>query len=205
MPHTLMKRALVPALSLAVVAGLTACSDAEDAGHDMDAMTSPTSAQSSEPPAEDSASFNDADVTFAQMMIPHHEQAIAMSDVLLAKDGIDPEVVDLARQIKAAQGPEIDTLTRWLDAWGVEPTSGGHGSMDGMMSEEDVQALEEAQEAEAQRLFLKQMIVHHEGAVEMARAEVADGRDPQAVAMAQSVVDTQSDEIRAMEGLLAGG
>ncbi|WP_234714477.1 DUF305 domain-containing protein, partial [Mycobacterium tuberculosis] len=57
---------------------------------------------------------------FVTMMIPHHEQAIEMSDILLAKDGADPRVVELAEQIKAAQGPEIDKMLGWLEDWGVE-------------------------------------------------------------------------------------
>ena len=61
--------------------------------------------------------FNKADVKFAQTMIPHHEQAIEMSDILLAKSGIDPEVTKLAQQIKDAQGPEMTTMTGLLTAW----------------------------------------------------------------------------------------
>ena len=114
-------------------------------------------------------------MTFAQGMIPHHEQAIEMSDMLLAKQGIDPQVVSLANEIKAAQGPEIEQMKGWLSQWGVSPTttnspsssmpgmpghdmpggdmpgmSGGHG----MMSEQDMAALQNAQGTEASRLFL---------------------------------------------------
>lgn len=76
---------------------------------------------------------------FAHMMIPHHQQAIEMSDIILAKQGIDPRVVDLAKQIKAAQGPEIETMQGWMKQWGMNmgdmpSMSGmpGHGSMGDM-------------------------------------------------------------------------
>ncbi|EMY32773.1 hypothetical protein D477_018359 [Arthrobacter crystallopoietes BAB-32] len=155
---------------------------------------------SSAAPAEE---HNSADAMFAQMMIPHHEQAVEMSDMMLAKDGLDPQISQLAEDIKSAQAPEIEKMTGWLKAWG-EPMemSGGHG-MPGMMSEEDLAKLEAAQGDEASRLFLTQMIEHHEGAVEMAEEEAANGSDPEAVALAESVVETQTAEIKKMQELLA--
>jgi len=151
------------------------------------------------------AGHNDADVMFAQMMIPHHEQAIEMSDVVLAMPDGDLAVTDLANQIKAAQAPEIEELGGWLDAWGAERSSehGGHAGMDGMMSEDDMQALGDAAGPEASRLFLEQMIAHHQGAVEMAEEEIESGQDPAAVELAQTIVDTQTVEIETMENLLA--
>lgn len=146
---------------------------------------------------------NRADVMFASMMIPHHEQAIEMSDVLLAKDRIDPRVASLAERIKQAQGPEIEQMQQWLDDWdtGMEGgMDGGHGA--GMMGEDDLVALEQAEGEAASRLFLRQMIEHHEGAIEMARDQVADGRNPDVVGLAGSVVATQTLEIEQMKELL---
>lgn len=151
-----------------------------------------------------SAGANDADAMFASMMIVHHQQAVEMSDIVLAKEGVDPRVVDLAERIKAAQSPEIEQLQGWLDEWGVEPDDGSgmdHG--DGMMSEDDLAALEAAAGPEASRLFLEQMIMHHEGAVEMAEAQIADGEDADAVALAQEIVDAQTAEIAEMRELIA--
>jgi len=202
------KRVLAPAIALVSVVSLAACSNADDPGHDMSSMSSTTEAGEQESPAEGDW-FNQQDVDFAQMMVPHHEQAIEMSDVILAKEGVDPAVADLATQIKDAQGPEIEQLTTWLEEWGSPmPESDSmesmdHGSMDGMMSEEDMTALQDAQGAEAGRLFLEQMIVHHQGAIEMAQAEVDSGKNEDAVAMAQQIVDTQQAEISTMENLLA--
>jgi uncharacterized protein (DUF305 family) len=148
------------------------------------------------------------------MMLPHHEQAVEMSETLLAKEEVPAEVADFAQQVIDAQGPEIERMNAMLEAWGQEPMmeSGGmegmdHGSgagMSGMMSEEDMQALEDAQGTEASRLYLEQMTAHHEGAVEMARDQVEQGQNPQAVALAQDVIEAQEAEITEMEGLLQG-
>ncbi|MFE9233918.1 DUF305 domain-containing protein [Cellulosimicrobium funkei] len=204
------KSVLVPAIALVTVASLAACSTDDEPASETAPSSATTGAEEQDGTAE-GGTFNDQDVMFAQMMIPHHEQAIEMSDVILAKDGVDPEVTDLANQIKGAQGPEIEQLTTWLEEWGspMEESGGmdheamGHGSMDGMMSEEDMQALDAAQGAEAGQLFLEQMIVHHEGAVEMAQTQVDEGENADAVAMAQEIVETQQAEISTMEDLLA--
>jgi uncharacterized protein (DUF305 family) len=167
----------------------------------MGSSASPATSSSSVP-----AEFNDADVTFAQMMIPHHQQAVAMSDMILAKDGVDPQVAKLAEQIKQAQQPEIDTMTGWLTAWG-KPTNGGmsgmdHGGDGGMMSEEQMQQLRDADGTSGQRLFLEGMIAHHQGAVTMAQDEIANGTNPDAVTLAENIVKTQNAEIASMKALL---
>jgi uncharacterized protein (DUF305 family) len=141
---------------------------------------------------------------FAQMMKPHHEQAVEMADMILAKDGISTDVTDLATQIKEAQGPEIAQLEEWISAWGAEDSmSGMDHSMDGMMSDEDMSSLESATGAEAETLFLEQMMMHHEGAVEMAQTEVDEGQNADAIDMANTIVQTQTEEIATMQDLLA--
>ena len=150
------------------------------------------------------AGANEADAMFASMMIVHHEQAVEMSDIVLAKDDVDPRVTDLAERIKAAQAPEIEQLQGWLDDWGAEagdPAEMDHG--DGMMSDDELAALEAAAGPEAARLFLAQMIARHEGAGEMAETEVADGENADAVALAQDIVDAQTAEIAEMKEILA--
>ncbi|MBT2548983.1 DUF305 domain-containing protein [Arthrobacter sp. ISL-65] len=146
---------------------------------------------------------NAADVTFSQMMIPHHTQAVEMSDMMLKKSGVPTAVTALATKIKAAQGPEIQTMTGWLKAWN-EPTTmpSGH-SMDGTMSEADMKALSAAQGTEAARLFLKQMIAHHEGAVMMAKTENTAGKNADAVQLSKDIVTAQEAEIQEMQKLLA--
>ncbi|MEJ6490800.1 DUF305 domain-containing protein [Leucobacter sp. USCH14] len=187
-------------LSAGILAGalvLAGCSDTT-AGSDMEGMDHSSSATAD---ASD-ATFNDADVSFAMGMMMHHQQAIEMSDTLLAKDDVDAEVTGLAEDIKAAQTPEIETMNQWLEAWGQDTDMGGMDHSDGMMSEEDMTALEEADGETASTLFLEQMIVHHEGALDMAQTELREGENPDALALAQKIVDDQKAEIAQMEDML---
>jgi uncharacterized protein (DUF305 family) len=145
-------------------------------------------------------------------MIPHHEQAVSMSDIILAKQGIDPRVVELANQIKAAQGPEITTMQGWLTEWGAQTPAGheghdmsgdpaAHAAM-GMMSEAQLEQLRQAQGVDAARQFLTGMIAHHEGAVTMAQTEVDTGQAEDAVRLAREIIETQQREIDTMKGIL---
>jgi uncharacterized protein (DUF305 family) len=161
-------------------------------------------AASSSVTAPNSGAHDDADLTFAQHMIPHHQQAVEMSDIVLAKQGIDPRVTQLAAQIKAAQGPEIQQMQGWLNQWGASPmpSMSGH-DMSGMMSDKDMAALRDAQGVDASKLFLNHMIAHHEGAITMAQTEIKDGQYQAAVSMAHAIVTTQQQEIDTMKGILA--
>lgn len=162
--------------------------------------------------AEVEGPHNDADITFAQDMLPHHRQAVEMAE--LAPDRAeDPEVVAVAEEIAAAQEPEIATMTGFLEAWGAEVPAedmsmegmDGMAGMDGaagMMSPEDMTALGSAEGAEFDELFLQMMVEHHEGAVDMARAELDEGENPAAQDLAQRIVDTQESEIERMQDLL---
>lgn len=200
-----MKRlTLISATALAAALALAGCASETGSESTMPGMDHGTASASPSAESSAAAEHNSADAMFAQMMIPHHEQAVEMSDMVLAKDGIDPAVTELAEEIKSAQGPEIKTMTGWLSAWG-EPVamSGDHG-MEGMMTEDDMAALEAAQGTEAARLFLTQMVKHHEGAVKMAQEETANGSNPDAVAQAEKMAKDQSGEIEKMKELLAG-
>ncbi|TFD02525.1 DUF305 domain-containing protein [Cryobacterium sinapicolor] len=152
----------------------------------------------------ESASANAADVDFAQMMIPHHEQAVEMSDNLLAKPGTDPRVVALATEIKAAQEPEITQLTDWLGEWGAD--TGGMSDMDhgtdGMMSEADMMTLDEASGADGDQVFLELMIVHHKGAIAMAQTHQDEGSNADAQELSAAIIASQSAEIAVMTDLL---
>jgi len=155
-------------------------------------------------PGNSSAPHNDADVMFAQMMIPHHQQAIEMADVLLGKPGIDPKVTALAQQIKDAQGPEITSMQAWLTRWGAPTAAATDGmNMGGGMSDSDMQALDAAAGVDAAKLFLTQMITHHQGAIAMADDEVKNGSEADVKAMAQKIIDGQTAEIATMQQLLA--
>lgn len=151
---------------------------------------------------EAAPAHNSADTMFAQMMIPHHEQAVTMSEMMLAKTGIDPRVSELAEAIQAAQGPEIQKMADWLAAWDEPREMSGDHSMDGMLSPQELAELDAARDTAAARLFLQQMIAHHEGAVAMARTELEDGSSPEAMELATAIIEDQNAEIEQMNNLL---
>lgn len=146
---------------------------------------------------------NDADTMFAQGMIPHHEQAVEMSEMMLRKNDIPASVTDLAKRIQAAQAPEIETMTGWLKTWNESATMGAGHSMDGMMGEGDMKQLESAQGTEAAKLFLTQMIAHHQGAIMMAQTEMSQGKNAAAIQLSKDIVTAQKAEIKEMQDLLA--
>jgi uncharacterized protein (DUF305 family) len=153
------------------------------------------------------------DVAFAQMMIPHHQQAVEMADLAL-EQAQSPEVLALAQQIQGAQQPEIDEMTTWLQDWGAPvPTSeaavdhsghdmGGMGAGTGMMSAEQMDDLAAASGAEFDQMWLDMMIVHHEGAIAMSRQVLDTTSDPRVERMAQAIIDGQTAEIATMQQLI---
>jgi uncharacterized protein (DUF305 family) len=197
---------LIGAGALVALAITTGCSSSNESEHP--AGHNPSSSATAAPsPTAAAEAHNDADVMFAQHMIPHHQQAVEMSDMVLGKQGIDPRVTQLATQIKAAQGPEIQQMQGWLTQWGTPamPPMSGHDmpAMQGMMSDADMTALKDAQGVDASKLFLTQMVAHHEGAITMAQTEIKDGQYPAAIEMAKAIVTTQQQEIDTMKGILA--
>lgn len=211
-----VKRNIVIAAVAAAALVAGGCSSDDDSGGmsgmDMGSDSSEsttTAAETSEIPSD--AAFNQADVDFAQGMIPHHAQAIEMADMAIAQ-AESAEVIDLAERIRAAQDPEIEQLTAWLEDWGQDVPDRemsmdhdmGDMSMGGMMTQDQMDEMAAASGAEFDRMFLEMMIVHHEGAVSMAEDEVANGKYEQAIAMAQSIIDGQSAEIDEMDQLLQG-
>ena len=195
--------------ALAAALVLAGCAPTDGSMPGMD--HGPGGMTSSTPSPSKQASFNSSDEMFVTMMIPHHEQAIEMADQILAKDGIDERVVTLAEQIKAAQGPEIQTMKGWLEDWGIPyddsmSDMGGMGGMDhgdGMMSDDDMAALDAATGVEATRLFLEGMVGHHQGAVTMAQMVLNNGENPDVAALAQQIIDGQTAEITTMQDILA--
>ncbi len=150
------------------------------------------------------ADHNAADIAFAQAMVPHHHQALEMAE-LAERQQASPEVRDLADRIAAAQGPEIEQMSQWLEGWGEHAhEEGAHGDdhMDGMMTSAQMEELSGATGAAFDRLFLTMMIEHHEGAVAMAREAQADGAHAGTIALAKRVEEAQLAEIDEMETLL---
>lgn len=152
-------------------------------------------------------SRNEADTTFTHGMISHHEQAVVMTK-LAASRTQNAQVLDLAGRIEAAQAPEIDQMKGWLVAWN-EPHQpgmqgmGGMAGMKGMMSDTDMASLTAASGPAFDKMFLEMMIAHHEGAVEQAKAEKADGEFPEALALADDIIASQQAEIDEMRGILS--
>jgi len=198
------QRGLAILTAVALGFGLAACGDDSDnSGSASDLHTTAAGTV-----------YNDADIEFATTMIPHHAQAIEMVTLTDTRT-LDPQVKQLAESIRAAQAPEVETMVDWLTAWGEEipetsldHSNAGHdmdmesNDMPGMMSDEDMNALENASDEEFQAMWLEMMIEHHRGAIEMAETEAAEGRYPDAVSMARSIKSSQEAEIGRIEQLL---
>ena len=170
--------------------------------------------EESSAPEPSKTEHNSADVTFATEMVPHHAQALSMVDLTLGRK-LEPGVADLAEQIRNAQVPETETMVDWLTAWDepVPETSRDHANADthdgmetdsdmpGMMSGEEMQALEDASDAEFEQLFLAMMIEHHEGAIEMAETELDEGRYVPARELAEGIISGQQETVDTMASL----
>jgi uncharacterized protein (DUF305 family) len=160
------------------------------------------------------AAYNHSDIAFMQMMVPHHAQALEMAK-LARRHAVDPAVRRMAARIRAAQGPEILTMSAWLERQNVEVpqpdddprefdhAEHGHNGMMGMLSEAEMTTLAEARGPRFDRLFLRGMIRHHGGAVDMAETVSAEGADVLVAELAADVHVTQTSEISRMRELLA--
>lgn len=187
-----MRRALRAAMALVgVVLVAAACASTSQRGMTMSGT----------------ADHNAQDVTFAQQMVPHHQQAVAMAD-LAATRASSQQVKDLASRIKGAQGPEIATMQGWLTTWGAAMSPGGHdmssmaASGMGMMSDADMGTLTGASGTAFDRQFLTMMTAHHNGAIAMAKTELEKGKYQPAKDLATSIRDGQQREVDEMANLL---
>ncbi|TKV60878.1 DUF305 domain-containing protein [Nakamurella flava] len=239
--RTTARTAAVIAATVTLTLVATACSSGggHGAGHAEGGSATASTAPSASPSSSLTADIdhNDADVAFADGMIVHHRGAVEMAALAADRAGSDA-VRGLAARISAAQQPEIDRMTGWLQTWsipGADPASSSttatahdmsghsmsgdtgtaataspdsasveHTAM-GMMSAGEMATLTAARGADFDRIFLEMMIVHHEGAVDMSRTQLSAGRNPQALALAQDIIDNQTAEIAEMQGLLAAG
>jgi uncharacterized protein (DUF305 family) len=190
---------IIGTAAFAALVTLTACSSSGTKSATSGTSSAGSAAASTSMPA--TSAHNQADVTFAQGMIPHHEQhCIQMADIILGKQGIDPRVVDMAKKIKAEQGPEIQQMNSWLSQWG-QPTVSAPPTM--AMSDQDMTALQNAQGVDASKQFLNGMIQEHQAAIAMTEDEIKSGQYPPAVALANSIVTNHQQEISSMQGILA--
>ena len=144
--------------------------------------------------------FSASDIMFAQMMIPHHQQAVDLG-TLAETRAFSTEVKELAAQIKAEQSPEINQMKSWLESANAPMTMDHDMGMGGMLSDSEMQELENSNGAEFDQLFLKAMIAHHEGAVEMAQM-VVNSDNAEAKALGKAIIDSQTEQIKYMKSLL---
>ena len=187
----------LPKLFIAGLLLLAACGSESNQQSTASTQTDLTSSQSS---------FNEADVMFAQMMIPHHEQAIELADMALDPTLMASEQVKtLASQIKLAQDPEIDLMTQWLTDWDqpLMDMSEEHDMlMDGMLSVDEIAALGQLMGEEFDQAWASAMIAHHKGAIKMAKTVKEDGQSTLVQDLANLIVQAQQSEIAVLEKLL---
>ncbi|MER6693160.1 DUF305 domain-containing protein [Streptomyces minutiscleroticus] len=203
----------VPMAALAASLVLAGCSDSATNSSGMGHETGPESQSATASASASQGTHSEQDVSFAQEMIQHHRQAVAMAEAAPSR-AESQEVKDLAAKIKDEQGPEVTTMSDWLRAWGEDvpdedmsghastPSASSSSSMSGMTSDEDMKKLEKLSGTAFDRAFLEMMSEHHEGAVEMARTEQTKGSYGPARDLATSIVDSQTAELDRMKKLL---
>jgi uncharacterized protein (DUF305 family) len=143
--------------------------------------------------------YNGAAIMFAQMMIPHHEQAIELSNLAI-KTSTDAEILSLASQIKSEQSPEIKQMETWLESVGM-PDMHHMMEMPGFVEESDFAALKKLTGAEFDIRFLELMIGHHEGAIEMAQ-DIKGNKNSEVKALSDAIISSQTSEITEMKTLI---
>jgi len=147
-----------------------------------------------------SGNYTDDELMFAQMMIPHHSQAVTMSELALA-NSINPEILSLATAIRDAQAPEIKQMQDWLDQSDYSGTHAGHMDMGGMLTDEEIAELSSAKGETFDRLFLEGMIAHHEGAIDMI-SMIKNSTNSEVKKLYADILTSQSAEIETMKALL---
>ena len=179
----------VIAVLLAILVGIFAVNRTEN--HSMHSMMETS---------ESNSKYSKNEIMFAAMMIPHHEQAVTMSKLALTNT-TNPQVLDLAQRIKAAQEPEIVQMNTWLDGGYSMMGHDGH-QMGGMLSDEELAKLETLKDKEFDQMFLESMIVHHEGAIQMTQM-ITDSSNSEVKTLADNIISSQTKEIAEMKELLA--
>ena len=155
------------------------------------------------------ASHNPADVAFATNMIAHHQQAVDLS-AMVPDRSTTPGVIAMAKQIAAEQQPEINVIKVFLVQWteGADnppaPDAQHGGAMPGMVDDATITKLKASTGADFDKLWLESMIDHHQGAIEMANAEIANGENVDAKALAKNIVGIQEAEIAQMKQMQGG-
>ena len=143
---------------------------------------------------------NEGDLMFADMMVPHHEQAIELARILAATPQIDEFSSTLAAFIERDQAREIEQMSSWSQAWRDAGVSGHgqHGTMAGMATPEQIAQFDSLEGEAAETMFLELMIAHHEGALVMAQEVLSTGSNSFIRTLAKHIAAEQEREIEAM-------
>ncbi|HZQ32017.1 MAG TPA: DUF305 domain-containing protein [Mycobacterium sp.] len=187
------RSALVAAFAALLTVGvLTACGSS-----DHHAAPS-TSDQSTE------QSHNANDFAFAHSMVPHHEQAIEMAQ-MVPTNTKNQKMVLIANRIIATEAPEIQALRVWLMQW---PDTQGNNpfsqSAPGTVDPATMNRLHSLSDDAFDHLWLTTMIAHHKGAIAMAQDEVAHGKNADVIYLAKTIITEQQADIDAMNHMLGG-
>jgi uncharacterized protein (DUF305 family) len=148
------------------------------------------------------ANYTGADIMFLQMMIPHHQQAIDISNLAM-KSSQDAELIELAKIIARDQAAEIKQMKAWLtDAGASEDMGHSMDGMGGMLNDDELAALSAATGKEFDVLWLKGMTEHHDGAIHMTQM-IEDAQNADIKAFGTKVIKDQSEQIDQMKKMLA--
>ncbi|CAM3074055.1 DUF305 domain-containing protein [Skermania piniformis] len=210
MSYPTRTRLLTAAIGAAALLSAVGCA-ADESNRSSDSTSSQHAAESHSVTSSAAAAaqrddFDQADVTFLAGMYPHHAQAVAMAE-LVPERSQNPRIRELATSIEQAQQPEMDQIAALLQSFGQPAPTTAMSAMDGhagMMSNQQMTDLAAASGSTFDTMFLTMMIAHHQGAVEMANAELAEGRNPDTKQLAEQIITAQQSEIDLMNTLLAG-
>jgi len=189
--NSVFKPVIAGLVALIMALSISGCASASNKGMDHEGHSS-----------EASGDLSSDDVMFLQMMIPHHQQAIDMSDLALTKSS-DSELLALAKDIRDEQGAEIVKMKAWLDKAGADLDPGhsmGHG-MGGMLSDSELAALKAATGKNFDLLWLKGMTGHHVGAIDMATM-IEDADNDEIKSFGQAIVTSQSAQNKQMAAMI---
>ena len=145
-----------------------------------------------------------ASETWVRKMIEHHRGAIAMNDILIRQGG-EPAVVEKARKTSEDQGREVEQLTRMLQAGGIGAGTSGNANLFSQSEKTMHDRLMAAQGADPSETWIRKMIEHHRGAVDMSNILIRQGGDPKVLEMARMTAEKQQKEIEELQRMLAGG
>ena len=186
-----INRAITTIFIAILALSLSGCASASNMGMDHEGHSS-----------EASGELSSDEIMFLQMMIPHHQQAIDISDLALTISA-DPELLALAKDIRDEQAAEIVTMKAWLDAAGADLDPGhsmGHG-MGGMLSDSELTALKSATGKSFDLLWLKGMTGHHDGAIDMATM-IENAKNAEIKSFGEGIVASQSAQNKAMAAMI---